>query len=1034
MGLLASIANTVKGWLVGDDQAPKQATPAPTPTVIPQTQIQTPVSQPPIQAPQQQHLIPENLLDWAKANPSKIEELIAKNPRAAVLRDLIANSKPNGFDVKKISSPRIQVINDSVSTANQRIIELKLENGIRFVVAPDNSSNRVNLKAVYSVGSKDDKIPGTAHLLEHLLAGRTPYPSFAKGEDMDIVKYNGGYSNAATHHNFTFYDNFLPPELLELAFKIESERMRSANIDSIKDILPIEKATVTQEIKKYEDDITQVAYNALNSQIFQGNGYSHPVLGTEETLSRISIDELKQYYAQYSNPNNLTVVITGNISDPKKLEQLILNYFGNIPVTPLSDKSKNTQPVEFSKISSREHTITKAGDQKVLALGFEMPHVTDPDGLVMEALVYGLLQSSSPILGKKLNEDKKLGLDIGYAPILAHGRSALQLLFTSNKFTDLKAIKKEVKSILEDVAAKGLDEAQLAQLKQQCMINQYLKEENLELKSNELAILSPFQASKLAIERTAKIQKITNDDIKRVASKYLAKDNEFSVYIEPSEVKKADHETTQNFQKQEERVIDPIRMQELTDSICGKQAPSIPEMHIKKTSTNNHKIVCNENHRLPLTNLYIFTPRKALSTKEKLTMGILASMLSKSGTRSLNSDELQKSINNIGGNLSVISDADGFFFKIGSSTLGDNLKKYADLFKEFIMHNKLDMETFTKIKSGLKHSIKEENNNAESLVEREVLNTIYPKEHFRHEGKREERWETLDSISYADVIKFWEDLKNNTFTITASGDINQEQVEKHFGTTINDWVRSYNPNLKLDLPEAHAADIQELEGYEFKGEQEQAHIVLAQAVDINESHPDYYAVRLLNLILGGDPLSSRLGKIVRENSGLVYHIHSYIDNSIYQGGPFKIEAATKKSNAQKLMSKISEAIQGFPQNITDKEIMLAKQILIRSSLVNMFKDNRSKASTLLDLELKNRDMNFINNFANMINSINREQIIQAAKHLKLDQLHKGIVDDKLTINGQEIDTKFDAKAYKAKQANNNPLPQGAENKQYTTVA
>jgi predicted Zn-dependent peptidase len=347
-----------------------------------------------------------------------------------------------------------------------------------------------------------------------------------------------------------------------------------------------------------------------------------------------------------------------------------------------------------------------------------MPHITDPDYAVIEALIYALLNSNTPILQKKLNEDKGLGIEMGWAPQLIHGKSAMQLLFKCNKFTDLEALRKEVKNIFETIADSGIGEEILAQVKQRWMINQYHKQENLDLKSVELAILSSFNACQLSVNLANNLQKVTNDDIKRIVRKYLTKDNEFAVYLKPSEEKNHDKTTTQDFKKQAERIIDPLRMQELTDSICGKQSPCIPKMDITKSAESGHTIICNENHNLPLMSLRIFSPRKPLSTKDQLKMQILRGILNQAGTQSYKAEELEKRINDIGAGFHFRDDADGFWFKIDSSTVGDNLKRCAELFKEFLLYNKLDLETFTKVKSAIKNSIKEENNNPEALAVR----------------------------------------------------------------------------------------------------------------------------------------------------------------------------------------------------------------------------------------------------------------------------------------------------------------------------
>ena len=999
MGFLSHIVNNVKNWFNGDSKKP--AEPQRTLDINhPKPSTQDLNHQPNALTPRAA-LLKELLRDPARL--ARVQTILAKR------NDMRVNQGANNFDLSSIASPRISLIGDKTNEASQRIIELQLDNGIRFVVAPDNSSNRVNLKAIYSVGSKDDKVPGTAHLLEHLLAGRTPYLTFREGEDMDIVKYNGGYSNAATNNDATWYDNFLPPELIELAFKIESERMQSANLDAINHILPIEKSVVEQEIKKYDDDATSVTSDALNALMYKDTRYEHNVLGTAASLKRISLNDLKNCYSQYQNPNKLTVLVSGNVGDPRRLEHLILSYFGNIKPSQETTNPSSIQQTTPIVNAVHEHTLLKTGATKTLGLAFEMPGIHDPDSVVFDILIYALAQSSTAIFPKKLNEDKLLGLNISLIPILRHGRSAIQLLFEANKFTDLSDLKKEVKSILEKIGEDGIEESVLAQVKRQVILSQYQKQENLELKSLELASLTPFKAWNHSLDRITKIQQITNKDIQRVVRKYLTKNDEYTAYLKPSDEKAPLDTTTQSFKPQPERVLDPVRMQELTDSICGKQIPQPPDLNISKTNDTNTTIICNENHRLPLANFKIFSPRPSLAIKDRLKMNILINMLALSGTQSYKREEWIQRRNDLCASLNVSHDADGFTLAMHTNTLGDNLKSFSELFKEFLLHPKLDIETFTKIKAEIKNAIKEEYKDAAVIADRVVNDAIYPEGHFLHRGNRESRWQLLDSISYEDVIQAWENLKKGPFIITASGDTNQEQIKNYFSTTVNQWSQSHNTNYSSNLNTPHASDIQQLEGYEFKGEQEQAHVTLGHDCNINESHQDHYAMRLSNLILGGDPISSRLGKL-RENSGLVYNIRSNLYNSAFNGGPWVISAASQKSNGAKLLSTIKAALSGFPDNITENEVKLAKQMFIRSYFIDYFSTNSNKASTLLDLEIKGRDMNFIQNFATKINSITREQIINAFKqHIDINKLVEAVVDEKITVNGQEINTKFNAK-------------------------
>ncbi len=169
-----------------------------------------------------------------------------------------------------------------------------------------------------------------------------------------------------------------------------------------------------------------------------------------------------------------------------------------------------------------------------------------------------------------------------------------------------------------------------------------------------------------------------------------------------------------------------------------------------------------------------------------------------------------------------------------------------------------------------------------------------------------------------------------------------------------------------------------------------------------------------NLILGANAISSRLGRMVRENKGLVYTLGSILQLGITTGGQFLIVASGKKANADKLKSAIKSALQSFPDDISEEELQLAKQSLVNSYYVGNFSNNEARADTLAFLAAKGRDMNFVQNYGSMINAITLDQVKTAMKNnIDLDNLVEVVVAEDLKVNDQIIDTSFDAKKYKA---------------------
>src|SRR5574337_1179782 len=111
------------------------------------------------------------------------------------------------------------------------IRETHLANGLMVLLKPVRTSPVATFWVWYRVGSRNEVpgITGASHWVEHMMFKGTP--SLGKGEIMHLINRNGGVDNAFTWTDFTAYFETLPSDRIDLALRIESDRMVNSLFD-----------------------------------------------------------------------------------------------------------------------------------------------------------------------------------------------------------------------------------------------------------------------------------------------------------------------------------------------------------------------------------------------------------------------------------------------------------------------------------------------------------------------------------------------------------------------------------------------------------------------------------------------------------------------------------------------------------------------------------------------------------------------------------------------------------------------------------
>jgi len=192
------------------------------------------------------------------------------------------------------------------------ITRTMLGNGLRVVVIENHTTPLANVAMWYRFGSADDPPghQGLAHALEHMMFRGTRALS---GAGLDLVHARLGIdANAETDYESTHYYQTVPVDELAVALHIEADRMHGLALKP-RD-WELERGAVLAELSRGESSPASAVQSAVRRAAYGGSPFAHDVVGTEHDLMRTSTADLRRAYEAAYQPDNATLVVTGDVS------------------------------------------------------------------------------------------------------------------------------------------------------------------------------------------------------------------------------------------------------------------------------------------------------------------------------------------------------------------------------------------------------------------------------------------------------------------------------------------------------------------------------------------------------------------------------------------------------------------------------------------------------------------------------------------------------------------------------------------------
>jgi len=400
--------------------------------------------------------------------------------------------------------------------------EYDLANGLHVILHEDHSTPIVAVSVMYHVGSKneDPERTGFAHFFEHLMFSETE--NIGEGQYSKYVQNAGGELNAFTSFDKTYYYEILPSNQLALGLWLESDRMGSLVINE-KAVETQRKVVKEERKKRYENE----PYGSFLEEMFKRAYTVHPYrwipIGQVQYIDQAKISEFAEFYHHYYVPQNATLSIAGDI-ESGAAKKLIEQYFTGIPRGEKKIiRPKVVEPAQTTEIRDNIYdNIQLPG----VFIAYHMPAQGTADYYALSMLTTLLSQGQSSRLYKELVDKQQKAVQVTAIPLAFEDPGLFIVLGIANVGAEAAEVETLMEREFDKVKSDLISEQEFQKLQNQVesrFVDQISTVAGIAQQLADYHVF--FNDANLINTEIGRYQKVTREDIKRVANQYLIKSN-----------------------------------------------------------------------------------------------------------------------------------------------------------------------------------------------------------------------------------------------------------------------------------------------------------------------------------------------------------------------------------------------------------------------------------------------------------------------------------------------------------------------------
>ncbi len=395
-------------------------------------------------------------------------------------------------------------------------------------------------------------------------------------------------------------------------------------------------------------------------------------------------------------------------------------------------------------------------------------------------------------------------------------------------------------------------------------------------------------------------------------------------------------------------------------------------LEIKRTTLSNGLVVVgSENHTHPAVVMRLALRAASVhDSPETAGLAALAASGLTRGTRRRSFEEINEAVDAAG--MGFGSGAGRHTTTISARCLVEDLPLAIDLVADVAREPSFPAEQVEQLRGQVITGLRRADNDTGSVADRHFRELIYPEGHpyrLRTHGYQE----TVAKLGPDDLAAFHARTYGPAggFCVVV-GDVEFEEVTRRLEDALGGWQGAAPPEVPVDKPPPPPPGQQE---FALLGKT-QSDLVLGLPA-IRRADPDYYALRMANLILGRLGMMGRLGETVREAMGLAYGVHTELDAGL-GAGPWCVRAGVNPQNVDAALLAIRDQVHHLrEEGVTDDELVRGQRYST-GSLVLQLETNDGVAGVIQEIELFGLGLDFLDRYPQIVESLTREQVNEAA--------------------------------------------------------
>lgn len=347
----------------------------------------------------------------------------------------------------------------------------------------------------------------------------------------------------------------------------------------------------------------------------------------------------------------------------------------------------------------------------------------------------------------------------------------------------------------------------------------------------------------------------------------------------------------------------------------------------------------------------------------------LTSRLLTYGTKRRSALQISETLDFIGASLSAGCGEDTA--SLSMTMLKKDLATGLELLTEVLTSSTFPQGEIDRQKQSVIAAIRAREEQPGDIAERRFAAALYPGSPY---GRPVEGTEaSVKGLQQKSLREFFERAyRPNRAILSVVGDISHEEMSRALNSALRSWNKgepSGNPLVPSTQGPAQVIRVQK--------DLTQANIILGHQ-GVGREHPDYYAIQVMNYILGGGSFSSRTMDSIRNEKGLAYSVYSYF-SAERKRGEFQLVMQTKNETAQEAIRIAKEEIRRIRESpVSEQELSDAKDYLTGSFPLRL-DTNRKVAGFLAQVEYFQLGLDYPERYAELIRGITRDDVARAAR-------------------------------------------------------